>query len=452
MSTRVDRSRPPALGTPIPPVIPAIRRARLRSGVPVLLAERPALPVVDVRLVVRGGAALDPPGLEGVAALAAAALDEGIESHDGPALAAALARIGASYRAWVDWHDTTLSLHVLTPQLRTALELFAGIARAPTFPEDAVARRRAQRAASLRQDRDEPAVTASRAISRAIYAPHRYGIGPAGTPECVEVLEHDEIVRAYTEHFGPERAFIVAAGDVTLESLVPMLDELFGDWQGGAPLVEPAPPPADGATVIHVIDRPDAPQSELRVGHPGPPRSTSDYFPLVVGNTILGGAFTSRINLVLREQKGLTYGARTGFAFRRAGGPFAASVAIQTDATAEAVRDILDAMDAMRASAPRDDEIDRARSYLALGLPRALETAGALADRVADIEDHGLPDDYLARYLDHIMAVTPDQVRAAATRHLQPEKAAIVVVGDLERVREPLEHLGLARVEVQDAP
>lgn len=452
MRTAPDRTRPPPLGTPRPPVVPVVQRAELACGLPVLVVERRALPVVDVRLVLPGGAAADPAGAEGCAALTAASLDEGTERRTGPELAAALALLGAGYRAFADWHETVLSLHVLSPGFDAAIRLFTEIARTPVFPATAVARRRAQRAASLRQDRDDPGITAARVLARAIYGGHRYGTPAAGTPESVESLTQEQLVASHARTFGPRHGFLVVAGDVALPSLIPLLDDAFGNWIGGAAWGSVAPSPTDGSAMVHVVDRPGAPQSELRVGHAGPPRSSPDYFPLIVGNTILGGAFTSRINLVLREQKGLTYGARTGFAFRRDGGPFGASVAIQTDATAEAVGDILDAMEALRVAPPSESELDRARSWLALGLPRGLETAGSVADRVADIESHGLGDDYLARFVERVSAVSGEQVRAAAHRHLQPARTSIALVGDLARIRKPLESLGRAEVRAEHAP
>jgi predicted Zn-dependent peptidase len=255
----------------------------------------------------------------------------------------------------------------------------------------------------------------------------------------VSALSRDSLVDFHDLHYRPANAFLVAAGDVSIDTLVPVLERAFADWPDSpsppARTVESVPPARRSVRLVH---RRDAPQSELRIGHANPSHPAGDHFAMVVLNTILGGAFTSRLNMKLREEKGFTYGARSGFALRRQGGPLFVSTAVATDDTLEATRDTLDVMAGLTEERVPEDELDRARNYIALGLPRALETAGALADDMSDMELYGLGEDWLDRYIERVLDVTAADVLETAQRRLDPARARIVVVGDRRRVGRPL--------------
>ena len=343
-----------------------------------------------------------------------------------------------------------MSLHALTTRLEEALDIAAEIVVAPSFPEADVRRRRGERIAALLQERDEPAALAARAIARAIYGDaHPYGRPVTGTVASIEALERGHLATFHEHGFAPDATFVVTAGDASPDQMERLLGGAFGTWAGSAPpAADPGEPAAAHAPGIHLVHRPEAAQSEIRIGGPGPARKTPEYFAVVVLNTVLGGAFTSRLNLKLREEKGFTYGARSSFAFRRGGGPFVAGAAVATEATAEAVDDTLHEIQRLREELVPEVELERARRYLALGLPRRLETGSAMALQVADLHLHGMDPTELAEYPDRIARVTAAEVREAARRWLDPASMAVTVVGDADRVRAPL--AGLRRGPVLD--
>ncbi len=414
------------------------------------MAERHELPVVDVELIVRVGAGADEPRVAGRASLAADLLDEGAGARGATELADAVDVLGATLETGASWDATHVAIHVLAGRLDPALALMADVVRAPAFAEADVARKRDERLAALLQEREEPRTLAIQALQRVIYGErHPYGAPLHGTPESVAALDRAALHGFWSAHVRPEDAFLVAAGDVRPDTLLARLERAFGGWRGGgapAPPVPPPPPP--GGPAVYVVDRPGAPQSEIRVGHAGVPRNTPDYFPLLVTNTVLGGAFTSRLNRVLREEKGYTYGANSRWELRLGAGPFVAGAAVSTAATEDAVREFARQIRRLREEPPAGEELERARRYLALGLPRRLETTGDLAARCAEIGLYGLEDDYLACYVESVEAVTEADVARVAGSHLYPEHLAIVVAGDLQKVEGGLAGLGLGPVRV----
>lgn len=451
MSTTFDRAVPPTVGPPPTVAPPEVERRRLANGLDVLVVRRPGLPIVDLRLVVRAGAAADVPERAGRASLVAEMLDEGTERYSALELAEALDRLGAELEIVAGWDASTLALHVLRPRLEPALELMAEVVARPTFPEDELRRVRDERLADLARQRQEPRYLAHETFSAVVYGPgHPYAATLSGTPESVQAIGREEVYAFYREHFRPGNAFLVAVGDVDATHLLPILERTLGAWEP-APPAPVAPPgrPTARPTAVYLVDRPGAPQSEIQVGHAAVPRTTPDFFPLLVLNTVLGGAFTSRLNMALREERGYTYGAGSRFEFRLGPGPFAASSAVFTGVTDDALRIFVDEIRRIRDEVVPSGELDRARSYVALGLPRQLETTAQIARTIADIELYGLGDDYLARFVERIRAVTAEEVLRAARAHLDPEHMALVVVGDRERIEGPLRALEIGPVEVR---
>ncbi len=451
METTFDRTIPPSVG-PAPALgLPPVQRHRLPNGLDVLLVERHDLPVVDLRLVVRAGAAADAPERAGRASLTAEMLDEGTAGHGALELAEAVDRLGADLETYASWDASIVSLHVLRPRLQPALDLMAEAVVRPTFPEHELRRVRAERRADLLRQRQEPRYLAGETLAAEIYgAHHPYGAPVSGTIHSIDRLDRDALVGFYREHFRPGNAFIVAVGHAEPQRLLPLLERAFGAWAPGPAAPAPLPPPPPpGPAAIYLVDRPGAPQSEIRLGHAAPPRTTPDYFPLLVMNTVLGGAFTSRLNMALREERAYTYGARSRFEFRAGPGPFTGSSAVFTDVTDGALAVFLEQIHRIRDEPVPAEELERARSYIALGLPRRLETTGHVARSLSEIELYGLGDDYLERFVDAVRAVTAADVRRVAREHLDPDRMAMVVVGDRARIEAPLRALGIAPVVVR---
>jgi len=451
MRSTIDRAAPPTVGPPPAIVPPAVERHGLDNGLQVLVVRRPGLPIVDLRLVIRAGAAADAPERAGRASLVAEMLDEGTERYSAIELAEELDRLGAELEITATWDAINLSLHVLRPRLEPALDLLAEVVARPTFPEAEVRRVREERLADLARQRQEPRYLAHETFSAVAYGPgHPYAATLSGSPESVQNIGREEIASFYHQHFRPGNAFLVVVGDIDAADLLPLLDRAFGGWAPAMPMpVAPPDRPVARPSTIFLVDRPGAAQSEIQVGHAAAPRTTPDFFPLIVLNTILGGAFTSRLNMALREERGYTYGAGSRFEFRLGPGPFIASSAVFTDVTDDALRIFAAEIRRIRDEAVPADELERARNYVALGLPRQLETTAQIARTIADIELYGLGEDYLARFIERVRAVTAEEVLRAARSYLDPDHMALVVVGDRARIEEPLRALGLGPVEVR---
>jgi zinc protease len=446
------RSNPPVL--PPAPVtqLPPVERHVLGNGLEIHIVERRELPVVDARLVVRGGAYADEPPRAGRAHMLGDLLDQGTATRSAYDIADQAELLGASLETRATWDAFSVALHVLTPRVEAALELLADVALQPSFPDEEIERRRCERLAAIVQERDEPRTVATRAFNRHAYGPaHPYSAPIAGTRASVEALSRDDLLGLYRGRFSPASTFVVLVGDITADRALPMLEQLFGDWHAPAALDLPSfdlLPESDAG--VHIVDRPAAPQSELRVGLPGPRRDTADFFPLLLANTVLGGAFTSRLNMRLREEKAYTYGAGSHFALRAGGGPFLASTAVATAATADAIDVMVTEIARMSEERVSSAELERAKNYVVLGLPRTFETTGDIAQHVSEVALHRLGADYYDTYAGRVRDVTAADVHAASERWLARAGLTIAIAGDAGAVRKDLEDLKIGAVHVDE--
>ena len=339
-ATFPPRPRP---GRPRPYAFPGFERRTLSSGMTLIVAPAHKLPIVSVIAIVDAGAVSDPVGREGLAALTAAMLSEGTAAMDGETLALRFERLGASVSANADWDVATAGLTVTRENLVPALALFADMVGSPSFPARELERLKAERMAELLQLRTEPRGLADELASRFIYAPEsRYSRPEAGSPGSVAAVEGRDVGELYSSRYRAAGATLVVAGDVTVDDAAQLIETAFGTWGGRAPApIHVIDAPTAAPRSVHIVAKADAPQSELRLGHVGIPRIHPDYFRVVVMNAVLGGLFSSRINLNLRERNAFTYGAHSEFDWRRGAGPFLVSTAVASDKTAAAAREIL---------------------------------------------------------------------------------------------------------------
>ncbi|MEO6029568.1 MAG: pitrilysin family protein [Candidatus Binatia bacterium] len=420
---------------------PHYERATLTNGVQLVVATVRKLPLVTVLALVEGGATIEPANKRGVAALTARMLLEGAAGMDGVALADRFERIGSSVEAHADWDVASVSLTTLSDRLPDALSLVRDLLRSPTFPEREVQRLKEERLADLLQQLAEPRGLADEEFAHALYdSSARYASPEQGDAASVRALTRDDVQRFHEERYQPAGTTLVFAGDVTMESAASLATALFGDWTGARPTSAPSGIDAvRSGKLVRVISKSEAPQSELRVGHRGLPRNTPDYFDAVVMNAVLGGLFSSRINLNLREVHGYTYGASSAFDWRRGAGPFVIQTAVKSDVTGPAIQEILGEIDRVRTTAIDEDELTLATSYLDGVFPIRYETTAAIASALANMVIHGLPEDYYDQYRGRVRAVTTAGVLKAAQRHLHPDELCIVVVGDPAVVASPVE-------------
>ena len=446
-----DRS-PPIVGAP-PRLAPLpIQMHQFDNGLLLAVVERRDLPMVDVELVIRAGAALDDPHKTGRAVMTAEMLDEGTSTRSVLQIADEVDYLGAHLSISAGWDTTMLSLHVLSGRLHDALDVFADVVLHPSFPEEEFERKKRERLTALLQDRDEPRVIANKALARGVFGQsHPYGNPAGGTYESLSNLKLHDVRGFYEQYFKPEAAYMVVVGDVELDAVVATIGRHFETWRGSpAPKRPVAPIELLGQTQVLLVDKPRAAQAEIRVGHVAPARSTPDYFPLVVMNTILGGAFTSRLNLRLREEMAVTYGASSKFGWRTQGGIFWAGSAVDSYAAAESVSVTLREMSRLREERLDTEELQRAMQYIAFGLPRSFETTEDVAAHLREQLLHGFGNDYWPNYVDQILEVTAEQVRDVAARHLHPERAVAVVVADRGDVEAALTSLDIGDVVITE--
>jgi predicted Zn-dependent peptidase len=428
--------------------LPAIQKLALSNGIPVLFIERHRVPLVQVDVVVKAGAAADPRGKAGLANLTAEMLDRGAGGRSALELSDAVDHLGADLSADAGWDQTLVGLNVPSPRLGEALPLLSDVVRRPAFPPEELERVRKEILTDLLQWRDEPKALVRVAFARALYGEHPYGRVTEGSEQTVGAMIRADLERFHASYFQPGNVTIVAAGDVTAPVLLAKLEEAFGSWTGSAarPAPVPAAPQARGRA-IWLVDVPEAPQSEIRIGRVGPARNTPDYFPLVVANTLLGGSFTSRLNQNLREQHGYAYGAGSVFDFRLSTGPFFAAGAVQTDKTAAALSEFFKELEGIRRPVSAN-ELSRAKNYVALRYPAGFETVGELAGKLEEKAVFGLPDDFFTSYMDRVARVTAADVARATAQWIDPRSVVVIVVGDRRKIEAGLKTAKLGPLRV----
>lgn len=446
-----DRSQPPPLG-PTPALrLPDIHKTTLGNGVPVWIIERPRVPLVQVNVIMRGGGSLDKAGRFGMASLVAGMLDEGAGSRSALELADAVEYLGAELSTGASFDYSAVRLSTPSRNLDEALALMADVVLRPAFPAEELDRLKKERLTALLQAQDDPAAIISYAFPRVVFGPqHRYGTPAAGVGPAIEAITPDDVRAFYREHYTAGHATILVVGDVTRAAATEALERAFGKWPGTG--AQPAAAPIPSAPQLKqreivIVDKPGAPQSQIRIGLVGVPRSTDDYATLEVLNTVLGGSFTSRLNQNLRERNGYTYGASSIFDMRTAAGPFLAAAGVQTDKTADALREFFVELEGIRKPVPAD-ELDKARNYLTLGFPGEFETTRNLAQKLEELVVYNLPEERFQTYIADVTKVTADQVRQAAERYIQPNRMAVVIVGDRKAIEPGIRALNLGSIRV----
>jgi predicted Zn-dependent peptidase len=446
-----DRSVPPKPAPPPALKLPPVQKQTLSNGLAVWIAEQHEVPIAQINLIVRAGSAADPAGKSGVASMAANMLDEGAGGKSALDLADAIEFLGAQLGTSSTFDYSAVRLSSPVAKLNDALALMADVVMRPSFPEAELERLRKERLTRLLQARDDPAAIIDIAFPRLVFGDkHRYGTAAGGGPAEVKGMTLADIRSFHGTYFRPELSTLLVVGDVTPASIGPMLERAFGTWkgQGPAPKVATLPTAAQlTSRKIYIVDKPGAAQSQIRIGWVGVPRSTPDYPTLQVLNTILGGSFTSRLNTNLREEHGYSYGAFSGYEERISPGAFSARAGVQTDKTAEALKEFFNEFTGMLKPIP-DDELTKAKNYVALGFPAEFESTGDLAQKLEEQVVHSLPDEYFPSYIRAVVQVSKPGVEKAATTYVQPDKFAVVVVGDRKVIEQGIRALNLGPVEV----
>ena len=428
----VDRTKAPALGRLPALRLPKVQVQQLSNGLELAVVEMHEVPVVDVTLLVRAGAARDPGDLPGLATFVANMLDEGAGTRDALALADEAQYLGATLSSGSDFENAFVNLHCTKPRLGAALDLMADVVLRPAFADSEIARQRELRRTALVQLRDQATQIAPIAFNAIVMGEaHPYGRPLNGDDGSVARLDRDRVTGFHGTYYRPNNARLLVVGDVTPAEANSLAESRFGAWKAGDVPAPPAPAaPAPEPRTFYLVDKPGAAQSVIRIGQPGVARNTPDYFPLRVLNTILGGTFTSRLNQNLRETHGYTYGARSQFDMRRLPGTFVATASVATAKTDSSLIEFFKELRAIRDQAVPQAELDKAKAYLALGLPGEFEATADAAGQFVELLANDLPLDEYDTFMDRIQKVTADDVQRVARTYIDPGRFAVVVVGD----------------------
>ncbi|MEU8023457.1 M16 family metallopeptidase [Micromonospora haikouensis] len=443
MSLIADRPGP---GLARPYRFPQVVR-RDTAGGRVVAAHLPGQNLAVALLLLDAGAGREPVGREGLGAVLAKALEEGTAQRDATAYALAIEALGTELVTGLDWDSFQVSVQVPVERLGAAVELLAEAVRTPKLDPDDLRRVRDDEATALRMDWANPGPRAEAALRADLFgAQNRWGRPMYGDPDSVAALDPEDVTVFHSEWF-LRPGTLVVAGDLDRLDLDALGAAAFAGTGGGPTPVEgPIDVPLRAGRRIILVDRPGSVQSTLRLGHTAPHRAHPDHVPMALAGTVLGGAFTSRLNHLIREVRGYTYGIRGDFASSRRFGRFAVSSGVQTAVTAPALVEAVGEITRTRAGGVTEDELAVARSWRAGQLSVELQSPRAIASALTTLVVHDLPDDYHARLRESLLAADVAEVSAAAATHLHPESLTLVVEGDAALIRDELAATGLGEI------
>ncbi len=429
--------------------LPRPARFTLANGLRVLAVRHDDMPEVSARLLLTFGSLEDDRDRAGTALLTARALTEGTARKSAGDVAQELDYLGARFSIDVNHDSTMLSIRFLSRVFDGALEVMAEVVTEPAFKASEVDRLRDERLDEITAGMDEPRMVAGLRANEAVFGSHSYGVRAGGVDNTVRRIDSETLRAFHDRLYRPNEATLIVVGDLPgRKELERRLESTLGRWEGeGGERTVVSEATSTAGRRIWAVDWP-GPQSEIRIGHVAIARSDPDYAPAMIMNAILGGLFSSRINMNLREDKGWTYGAGSRVEARKLCGPFLVTTAVDSKASGGAVQEILGEMERMKSDPASDEEMEMAINSLTLSLPRLFETVGQVSGRVAHQVLHSLPDDYWETYADMIRSVTREDVQRVAERLLDTDRSAIVVVGPIEEFRSELEPLG--QVEIRD--
>lgn len=434
----VAQAPPP--GPPRPFHFPPVATRTLPNGMRVFVVADHRQPAVSVALLVTSaGTAQDPPTQAGLAQLTASLLTQGTEKRSAREIAEAIDFVGGSLSAFAGRDETTVVLTVTKKDFSLGMDLLADVTRHPSFPEEELERIRQQTLSALRVDYADAGYLATAVLNRLLFGPRGYGLPQEGTPTTLTAIRREDVVGFHQRFYCPQRALLAFAGDLTPEEGFAAAEKFFGDWKAAVPPpVTAAPPLRPQGLEIVVVDKPDAVQTQIRVGRPAIARNDPNYIPLLVTNRIFGGGYNSLLNTAVRVQKGLTYGANSGLTALRFGGMLLAATSTRTEQTVAAAQLIVSLLRRVAAGQLSQNDLDLARDYLTGVYPIQIETPSQVAQRVLTVAEYGLPEDYNQTYPQRIAAVTLAQVREMAKEYFDPSQLLLVLVGNAAQFRDEL--------------
>lgn len=449
----LDRTKQPPIGPKPTARVPTWTKSALSNGAQLIVAEKHDLPLVSVTVNFVGGRTqFEDPAKLGVAQLTAQMLSEGTTTRSGDQLADAQQLLGTQIATSIGSEVGSIGFTALSSKLTPALELLADMMLNPTFPADALERRRGQTLVALTQAKDQPNTIAANVFSKVVYG-DQHPYGRVTTEETVKSITRDDIVNFHHAYFQPSRAVITIVGDVDPAAARAAVEKAFAAWPAGgmAATFDYPAPPASKSTTIYLVDKPNAAQSTFALGEPGPARNTPDYYAIQVMNTILGQLFQSRLNHLIREVRGFSYGVGSSFAYGRGPGAFRAGGDIVTAKTDSALVDFMNELRGVQGGKPfTEDEIQQGKESLIQGLVRRFESVNATGSSISGLYVQDLPESYFRDYANNVNAVTADDLVRVAKKYIDLDHLNIIIVGDRATIEEPLRKTGIAPIVVLD--
>jgi predicted Zn-dependent peptidase len=418
------------------------------NGLQVIAVPHHEQPVVSLRLIVRAGAAQDPENRPGVAAMAAALLDQGTKTKSAAQIASTIDSIGGALGTGSGPDMISITSIVMKDSLGLGLDLVADLAQHPAFAIEELERQRQQAISGMRVGYDDPEFLANAVFDRLVYGLHPYGRPQSGTPETVGALSRDDLVAFHRKWFGANNAILAIVGDVNADDAFAGAERAFGGWEK-VDLPSPArvEPPVPTRRLI-VVDKPGAVQTEIRVGNVGPPRKHADYTALDLASKILGGEGANRLHRVLRSERGLTYGASADFNALKESGELVAQTNTRSATTGETLRLIVDEMWRLLRDPVGDRELAGAQEYLPGSFPLTIETPSQIATHILNAVFFGLNLSDLQTFRERVNAVTAEDITRVARAYLHPDELTIVLVGDASAFVKQLPGAGFAKFDV----
>jgi zinc protease len=435
----------PDLNLPVPTTF------ALSNGTKVYLLEEHSLPVFSAQVVDLAGSANNPKDQPGLAAFTARMLTEGTAKRSSTLLADDVASIGASLSSDAGMDTGAAAISVLSNNIPAAFDLLSDVTLHPAFKPEEVERIRAQRLTSILQEGDQPIEAALRVGYKALYGDYPYGYREIGTTASVKAITRDQLATFWSNHYAPANAALMLVGDINEADARKLGEQYFGAWSAAEATTSapfpPMPPPPTRKIVI--VDKPGAPQTALIAFGQGVPRSTPEYAAIDVMNSVLGGLFSSRINMNLREKNGYTYGAISRFTYYRDGGVFFSGAQVRTDVTAPAAKELFSELNRMRTDPPTPAELKLAEDSELHSLPGQFETVENTASLISDIFTYTLSTNYYQTLPSQYLQLTPDAVEKTATEYVHPENLIVVAVGDRAKIESGLQQLNLGPIEIR---
>jgi zinc protease len=442
------KQAPPPL-TAKPLNIPRPFETTLPNGLQVVIVEDPRLPLVSYRLALRAGDVNDPADTPGLMDMVASLLNEGTAQRSSKQIADEVALLGATLSAGSNSDYTTVAASSLAMYRNEILDLLADVVLNPTFPEDEVKLAQQNALQALRQQRSQPSFLASERMAQVLFGQHPYSVISA-TPESINAISHDKLLAFHRATFTPNNAVLLVVGDVKRDEVMRRVNDLFGKWQKGQTDARQFPaPPARTERALYIVDRPGSAQSNIVIANPAITRTSTDYFPMLLMNVVLGANASSRLFMNLREAKGYTYGAYSELDARRLAGSFRETAEVRTPVTGASLKEFFYELERIRNEAVSDKEMRDAKSFLTGVFPIQIETQEGLINRLVQIKMYGLPADYLQTYRERINSVTAADVQRVARQYVQPDKVAMVIVGDASAIMEQVKPYS-QKIEVYD--